>query len=341
MPHVGYDINGRRVLKPATKDELDKFLASIDDKDYGSTIYDAETHQDLKLTSEEINMLKRIQKNAFPDEQFDPYAPSIDFFTQDKLDKPLINRNEPKARSEPSKWEKQKIHKIVMAIRKGWIQQPEQRKKGVSPDTFYTLWDDAIDKPKAEHVMHIPAPKMRLPDNSESYHPPKEYLMTKEEEEEWKATAPEDRKQNYIPKDHSNLRSVAAYARSTQERFDRCLDLYMAPRAIKNRLNIDPESLLPTLPQPQELQPFPSVESVKMEHGVMVNAMSIDDAGRYVASGGNDGTVKVWEILTGRLFAEYTFEEPITSLQFNPATDKKGMLMVSRYIFFPGWFYKG
>lgn len=31
MPHVGYDIDGKKVMRPAKGDELDKFLASIDD----------------------------------------------------------------------------------------------------------------------------------------------------------------------------------------------------------------------------------------------------------------------------------------------------------------------
>ena len=31
LPHVGYDINGKRVLKPARGDELDKFLKNADD----------------------------------------------------------------------------------------------------------------------------------------------------------------------------------------------------------------------------------------------------------------------------------------------------------------------
>jgi ribosome biogenesis protein ERB1 len=30
MPHVGYDINGKRILKPLKGDELDKFLATVE-----------------------------------------------------------------------------------------------------------------------------------------------------------------------------------------------------------------------------------------------------------------------------------------------------------------------
>jgi ribosome biogenesis protein ERB1 len=31
LPHVGYDMNGKRVLRPAKGDELDKFLATVED----------------------------------------------------------------------------------------------------------------------------------------------------------------------------------------------------------------------------------------------------------------------------------------------------------------------
>lgn len=31
LPHVGYDINGEKVLRPARGDELDKFLKTVED----------------------------------------------------------------------------------------------------------------------------------------------------------------------------------------------------------------------------------------------------------------------------------------------------------------------
>ena len=49
----------------------------------------------------------------------------------------------------------------------------------------------------------------------------------------------------FIPRRFDTLRHVPAYANLFKERFERCLDLYMAPRATRQRLNIDPESLIP------------------------------------------------------------------------------------------------
>lgn len=39
LPHIGYDINGKKVLRPARGDELDKFLATVDDSSAWSVLF--------------------------------------------------------------------------------------------------------------------------------------------------------------------------------------------------------------------------------------------------------------------------------------------------------------
>lgn len=86
-----------------------------------------------------------------------------------------------------------------------------------------------------------------------------------------------------------------------RERFERCLDLYLAPRQRKMRLTIQPEDLVPNLPKPQDLQPFPTVCSITMKgHSNMVRSLAPEPKGQYLASGSDDGTMKIWEIATGR-----------------------------------------
>ena len=43
------------------KDKLDKLLASMDDADYGRTVTDPTTGAEVKLTDEEVDLIKRIQ----------------------------------------------------------------------------------------------------------------------------------------------------------------------------------------------------------------------------------------------------------------------------------------
>ena len=50
----------------------------------------------------------------------------------------------------------------------------------------------------------------------------------------------------------------SGYENFVKERFERCLDLYLCPRKMKRRLNIDPETLVPRLPKPSELRPYPN-----------------------------------------------------------------------------------
>lgn len=56
--------------------------------------------------------------------------------------------------------------------------------------------------------MHIPAPKMPLPGHAESYRPPKEYLLTEEEQQQWEVSG-ED-----VNGDHGNRRPYIRYSHS-------------------------------------------------------------------------------------------------------------------------------
>ena len=55
-------------------------------------------------------------------------------------------------------------------------------------------------------------------------------------EQQWRDKEPGDRRLNFVPKKYNNLRSVPGYNRFVNERFERCLDLYMCPRQIKMRV---------------------------------------------------------------------------------------------------------
>ena len=114
--------------------------------------------------------------------------------------------------------------------------------KEINPDKqIFLMWNDAEDEIFADskkNQYHLPAPKMPLPGHAESYNPPAEYLMTEEEIQKYNELDPEDRPANFIPKKHDCLRHVAGYQNFIKERFERCLDLYLCPRKMKKRLNI-------------------------------------------------------------------------------------------------------
>lgn len=104
---------------------------------------------------------------------------------------------------------------------------------------------------------------------------------------------PQRRKLHFMPQRYNSLREVPAYSRYIRERFLRCLDLYLCPRAKRMKLTIDAEYLIPKLPSPKDLQPFPTVESMVFNgHTDMIRTISVEPNGEYLVSGSDDTTVK-------------------------------------------------
>lgn len=304
MPHVGYDINGKRIMRPAKGTALDQLLDQIELPEGWTGLLDKESGAALNITEEELELISKIERNQITDENTNPYEPLIDWFTRHEEVMPLTAMPEPKRRFVPSKNEAKRVMKIVRAIREGKIIPPkklkELKEQEESEGRNYDLWVDA-DNLGPDHVMNLRAPKLPPPTNEESYNPPAEYLLTEEEKKEWENMSPEDREKNFIPQKYSALRKVPGYSENIRERFERALDLYLAPRVHKNKLDIDPESLIPELPSAKDLRPFPiRCSTVYTGHEGKVRTLSIDPRGLWLATGSDDGTVRIWEILTGR-----------------------------------------
>lgn len=185
---------------------------------------------------------------------------------------------------------------MVHAIKMGWMKPRVAKDTSVERHKYYLLWnadDKSEDVRRIENP--IPAPKPRLPGHAESYNPPPEYAFSEREINQWNrlAETPYQRKFPFIPQRFSSLRAVPAYDRFARERFVRCLDLYLCPRAKKMRLTIQPEDLVPQLPKPRDLQPFPTVCSMIFKgHKGLVRTISHDPSGQFFISGSDDQTLK-------------------------------------------------
>ncbi|RDW75054.1 ribosome biogenesis protein ERB1 [Coleophoma cylindrospora] len=324
-PHIGYDINGKKIMRPAKGEALDALLDSIEVPKGWTGLTDPATGKPLNLSQEELEILRRIQTNEMPEEGYDPYPATVEYFTGIEEKMPLSSAPEPKRRFLPSKHEAKRVMKIVRAIREGRIlpyRPPEEREQEEDEDVHYDLWQD--EQPRADHVMNIPAPKMAPPGYDMSYNPPPEYLPTKAEKQAWDSTDPEEREKEYLPTGFDALRKVPAYDTFIKERFERSLDLYLAPRVRKNRLNIDPASLLPKLPRPEELKPFPTVCSILFRgHEGRIRSAAIDPSGLWLATGGDDGTVRLWDTSNGRQIWSVKIgdEEAVNVVRWRPGRD--------------------
>ncbi|RYP23370.1 hypothetical protein DL767_008824 [Monosporascus sp. MG133] len=340
-PHIGYDINGKRIMRPATGEALDALLDSIEVPKGWTGLTDPATGKPLQLSQDELELLRRVQMGEVPEEGYDPYPDTVEWFTSFEETMPLSAAPEPKRRFLPSKHEQKRIMKLAKAIKEGRIlpyKPPEEREKEQEEEEeqHFDIWAD--EQPRPHNVMHIPAPKLAPPGYGESYNPPPEYLPTEDEKKKWEETDPEEREKEYLPQKYDSLRRTPAYGNFVKERFERCLDLYLAPRVRKSRLNIDPTSLLPKLPRPEELRPFPTVTSIEFSgHEGRVRSVSIDPTGQWLASGGDDGAVRVWGLADGKQqwMVKLSSDEPVDVVRWRPGQDASIVsAAVSEDIFF-------
>ncbi|GIK02696.1 ribosome bioproteinsis protein erb1 [Aspergillus viridinutans] len=324
-PHIGYDINGKKILRPAKGEALDALLDSIEIPKGWTGLTDPSTGKPLELSQDELELLRKVQMNEIPEDGYNPYEPTVEWFTSQEEIMPLSAAPEPKRRFVPSKHEAKRVMKIVKAIREGRIlpfKPPTEEDQEDDTVIKYDLWADEAER--KDHPMHIPAPKLPPPGYEESYHPPPEYLPSQKERKAWEEADPEDRDREFLPNDFGSLRRVPGYENFVKEKFERCLDLYLAPRVRRSKLNIDPESLLPKLPSPEELKPFPTAcATVFRGHNGRVRTLAVDPSGLWLATGGDDGTVRVWELLTGRQLwsVKLSEEDPVNVVRWRPGKD--------------------
>ncbi|KAI9670662.1 MAG: Ribosome biogenesis protein erb1 [Alyxoria varia] len=323
-PHIGYDINGKRIARPAKGTALDSLLDSIELPPGWTGLTDPATGKPLELNEEQLDVLKRISKNETAGEGYDPYPETIEYFTSKLEPMPLSHAPEPKRRFVPSKHETKRVLKLVKAIKEGRIlpYKPPPKEDDEESEARYDVWE--TEGPRRDHPTYIPAPKLPPPGYDESYHPPPEYLPDEEERKAWEEADEEDRAKNYLPKDHNALRKVGGFGPLTKEKFERALDLYLAPRIRRNRLNMDPSKMLPLLPNASDLRPFPEhVGTIYRGHRGRVRSISVHESGIF-ATGGDDGTVRFWDphCTIPVSVLKLSRDEPVYVVKWRPCGDE-------------------
>lgn len=313
--HVGYDLAGQRIARTLSTSEIDALLESKDNPDAWRTIKDHKNQREIVLTDTDLEVIRRLRQRILPSGQNaeeDMFPEPIE--NKDAAIHPLNNAHPPKSRFLPSKWERMKVKRLKALIREGKIRPPPPPKPEV-----WDLWADEAPKKRKKAPPPLPAPKMALPGHASSYNPPSEYLMTEEEKKAWEEQDEQDRELSHLPEKFACLRHVPAFPEIMQERFKRCLDLYLVPRALRQRMNVDPESLLPKLPSPKDLRPFPTHVAVSYEgHTGIVRGLALDEAGQWLATVSGDGTLRVWEVATGRPYWSVDFGSAVTAVSWCP-----------------------
>ena len=285
--HVGYDLGGTKVVAEAPGDALDAALES-QSRGGSVTVYDKLNGRNVVVTARELEQIRRMKGGAFANPESEMYGDHVDYFTSQIEAMPMSGAPEPKRRFLPSKWEAMRVARLVRGLKRGTIvtrKENEAKRLAARPDgdaaflafaqSMWTNDDNDDDDENRKGPMHIPAPKVALPDHDESYRPPPEYLLDDDELEDH---------EGFVPSTRDSLRALGAYEHAVKERFERCLDLYLCPRAFKRRLNIDPETLVPKLPDPKDLKPFPNALSRDfVGHAAPVVALSCSPDGQWLA----------------------------------------------------------
>lgn len=108
FPHIGYDINGKKISRPAAGKALDQLLDSIELPKGWTGLINKNTGKELQLTDEELKIVSQIQRGRVADKLDDEdleYAPTVEWFTSKTEIMPLSAAPEPKRRFVPSKHE--------------------------------------------------------------------------------------------------------------------------------------------------------------------------------------------------------------------------------------------
>ena len=120
----------------------------------------------------------------------------------------------------------------------------------------------------------------------------------------------EDRPYNFVPQAVGKMRHIPFYDNLIQEKFQRCLDLYLCPRIKKKKLNIDPDILIPKLPDPNTMKPFPVALNISyIGHNAPVLSLAVSPTGEYLATGDKNGHFIIWDVMSSRAMFSKQFPE--------------------------------
>ena len=183
-------------------------------------MHDALNDTNVELTQRQLEIIRRIQGGAYAHPEHDGNAEYIDYYSGvDRQEMGMTtHRNQPKARFQPSQWERLQVERLLDKLEKGAITMDyltgkvrDLSKKKNDSDEPYMLWtgDEEDELNQGKGPQHIAAPKVKPPGHAESYIPPDEYLPSEQDLKEWSELDVQDRPHGLlVPKKHDNLRSV-------------------------------------------------------------------------------------------------------------------------------------
>mmetsp|Transcript_12093 Transcript_12093/g.46948 ORF Transcript_12093/g.46948 Transcript_12093/m.46948 type:complete len:563 (-) Transcript_12093:1149-2837(-) len=308
--HIGYDVDGRRISKRRWNDSIENLLHTIDDPSYWRKVFDEKEDREISLSRAHVELIQRLRSGAFPKS-----SSSSDLKHEQNHGIAEVAwqiNHEPKRRFIPSKWEAKLVLRIVRALRAHAT--PNALQSNTVEQKMIWEAEDATQRSTRDHT-YLPAQKPKKPDHVDSYNPPFEYQIS---DEDAPGTNGHD---NHATRTLFNaLRRVPSYSEFVVERFQRCLDLYLCPRVKKHRLHVRPQDILPPLPSPKDLKPFPSSNCLKFTgHEDKILSIAIDHSGQWLLSASEDCTIRKWEISSSRCISVWRSRDIVKSVAWCPS----------------------
>ena len=312
--HIGYSADGSQIQKLASEDKISEFISKAENKNWWRTITDDLQNKKVTLSDSDIKLLQSIRTNSYYSENA---STELEEFPEFTYNSPFaINNSQylPKRNFIRSAHERKIVNRLVHSIKMGWLKLAKSD-ESEEKERIWDIWNDETiqsNKPK-KMPKSIHAPKRDLPTHAESYNPSQEYLFDQDELTQWNDQDESERPLNFIPKIHDSLRKVPLYKDAITQEFERCIELYLCPRIIKKKIHVDPNSLIPQIPDPSTLKPFPTKQSLLYQgnkvilnfipslskgHETRVLTLSVHPNGHYLASGDKAGRVIIWDVNT-------------------------------------------
>ena len=290
MEHVGYDINSNKVLKNPEEDEVEKFIKKANDKNWWREIYDSKNNSSVYLSDKDLEIINRIRQGKMANKK----VGEDDYFEDDLPYQihPMSNQIPSKKKFGFSRNEQKTINRLVYLYKNGLM--PMEKPKKVE-QKVYDIWEfeDENDLSQYRPGFGFQIPKRELPDNEESYN-------TKEN------------------KEGGILRRIPRYDNLIEEELERCCDLFLSARTIRKKLDLKENDILPDLPKPEELRPFPTKECMVYKgHESSIRDICCDPNGNVLISADNGNLVFFWDILTGKIITKFDLKEKVRKININ------------------------
>ena len=128
--HIGYDLNGEKIMRPKSLDAIDKYIHTHDKNERYSlsifllllsswTIYDEKEGKEIRLTPRQIAIIKNIQNHQAALPGYNDEPEYIPYASGEVEPMPLVDPNPVKSTFIPAVWERRKVAKILKRMREG------------------------------------------------------------------------------------------------------------------------------------------------------------------------------------------------------------------------------